>query len=132
MDFQTTLREHHMKVTPQRLDILHSLYERGHANIDEIHEDLKTDNPSMSLTTIYRNLNEMMKNALVSEIKLPKEKQRYEITKTPHIHLLCTKCKKLIDGSVDLERLIHSVEIKYGCDVLDNDIVLNIVCNDCK
>lgn len=131
MNFYTTLREHNMKATPQRVDILSSLYSRGHANIDEIHQDLKVDNPEISLTTIYRNINEMVKNSLVSEVKLPKQKQKYEIIKESHTHLACISCGSVIDAFLNIENLIQNVESNYSCRVIDEAIVLNTVCKSC-
>lgn len=131
-DIQDMLKEHGMKTTSQRLFVLKSLQERGHATIDEIHEDLKVTNPAMSLTTIYRNINEMMKSALVSEVKLPKQKQRYEIVKEPHLHLACEKCGMVQDAMIETGNLIKNVEDKYACDVIDDAIVLNVVCKKCR
>jgi len=132
MDFPTMLRDHNMKVTPQRLEILISLEYRGHANVEQIHSDLQKSNPAMSLTTIYRNINEMMKNALVLEVKLPNQKQKYEIIKKPHIHLSCDHCGSVMDAFIDTKAIFSSVEANFDCNIIDDAIVLNVLCKDCK
>lgn len=131
MDYQNMLNQRHMKATTPRIFILKSLEERGHATMEEIHSDLKKTNPAMSLTTIYRNINEMMEKSLVSEIKLPKQKQRYEILKEPHLHLLCDTCGKVEDATIDTQEIIKAVEEKYACKVIDDAILLHVRCKEC-
>ncbi len=130
-DYQNMLKEHDMKATSQRIFILKSLDERGHASMDDIYEDLKETNPAMSLTTIYRNINEMMEKSLVSEIKLPRQKQRYEIVKEPHVHLVCESCGKVEDAMVDTRSMIDEAQEKYNCEVLSDAIFLTIKCSEC-
>jgi len=132
INYQEMLKEHDMKATSQRIFILKSLDERGHATMDDIYSDLRERNPAMSLTTIYRNINEMMQKSLVSEVKIPKQKQRYEIVKESHLHLVCESCGKVEDAMVDTAYLISKAESEYGCKVLDDAIVLNVVCKECK
>ncbi len=54
--FEKILKENHLKITPQRLAILKEIQKFGHISIDEIYENVKESNPSMSLATIYKNL----------------------------------------------------------------------------
>ncbi len=126
------LKDYDMKTTTQRLSILKSLDDRKHATIEEIHSDLVEHNPTMSLTTIYRNIGEMMKNLLVSEVKLPKRKNIYEVSKDSHIHLLCETCGKIEDAYIDMTDTLQKIKNRYFCDILDNDVTLSITCKECK
>lgn len=131
-DYATLLKTHGMKSSLQRLFILKSLDERGHATIDEVFEDLKKTNPSISLSAVYRNINEMAKSNMVSEIAIPKQKNRYEITKGLHSHLLCRECGKIIDVDVDMYETIKKIENRYDCHINDQDIIFDILCAECK
>ena len=95
------LKDNHLKITPQRLAILKEIQKFGHISIDEIYENIKESNPSMSLATVYKNLTFMQEAKIVDEVKLPNQKQRYELTKSPHIHLVCEKCGSIIDMEID-------------------------------
>jgi Fur family peroxide stress response transcriptional regulator len=131
-DYANLLKTHGMKSSLQRLFILKSLDERGHATIDEVFEDLKKTNPSISLSAVYRNINEMEKSNMVSEIAIPKQKNRYEITKGLHSHLLCRECGKIIDVDVDMCETIKKIENRYDCHINDQDIIFDILCAECK
>ncbi|MEJ2489270.1 MAG: Fur family transcriptional regulator [Sulfurovaceae bacterium] len=131
-DYANLLKTHGMKSSLQRLFILKSLDERGHATIDEVFEDLKKTNPSISLSAVYRNINEMEKSNMVSEIAIPKQKNRYEITKGLHSHLLCRECGKIIDVDVDMYEAIKKIENRYDCHINDQDIIFDILCAECK
>ncbi len=131
-DYANLLKTHGMKSSLQRLFILKSLDERGHATIDEVFEDLKKTNPSISLSAVYRNINEMEKSNMVSEIAIPKQKNRYEITKGLHSHLLCRECGKIIDVDVDMYETIKKIENRYDCHINDQDIIFDILCAECK
>ena len=131
-DHSRLLKEHGLKSSTQRLFILKSLDERGHASIEEIYEDLKVSNPAISVSAIYRNINEMTKNNMVSEIAISKQKKRYEITKGVHSHLLCQKCGNIIDANINMQDIIKKIEGRYNCHINDQDIIFNVVCAACK
>jgi Fe2+ or Zn2+ uptake regulation protein len=130
-DYTTLLKTHGMKSSLQRFFILKSLDERGHATIDEVFDDLKKTNPAISLSAVYRNINEMEKNNMVSEIAIPKQKNRYEITKDVHSHLLCQNCGKIIDIDIDMHETIKKIEDRYGCHINNQDIIFDILCAEC-
>lgn len=131
-DYQELLKEHGMKATSQRLCILGNLEKMGHASLEEVYEATKPLYPTLSLTTIYRNLHEMMEKGLIEEVRLPKQKQRYEIAKHPHIHLVCESCGSVEDFSLNTDALVKEVEKEAGCDVTGDAITLNVICRKCK
>ena len=94
--FEKLLKDNHLKITPQRLAILKQIEKFGHIGIDEIYENIKESNPSMSLATVYKNLTFMQEAKIIDEVKLPNQKQRYELVKNPHIHLVCENVGALL------------------------------------
>ena len=54
------LKNHELKATPQRLCILDTLQECGHATLEDIQKIIRDKHPTLSLSTIYRNLNDMV------------------------------------------------------------------------
>ncbi|WP_416825661.1 Fur family transcriptional regulator [Helicobacter ganmani] len=99
--FEKILKENHLKITPQRLAILKEIQKFGHISIDEIYENVKESNPSMSLATIYKNLASMQEARIIDEVKFPNQKQRYELVKNQHMHLVCEKCGKITDMALN-------------------------------
>ena len=82
------LKDYDLKVTPQRVAIVEELYTNGHMNIDEIYKKLIQRFPSVSLATIYKNINSMVERVFLSEVKIPNEKSVYELIKTELYMLL--------------------------------------------
>jgi Fur family peroxide stress response transcriptional regulator len=131
-DFTNILREHNLKATPQRLEIINTIFIYGHINIDKLYEEVKNKFSSVSLATIYKNINAMITNSLLEEVKLPNEKSVYEIIKEKHAHLLCNKCNNIIDVDVSLDNIAKDVSTKLNFTVVQSDLVLSGICQDCK
>jgi len=132
MNYETLLREHSLKVTPQRLGILSIMHANGHINIEDLFTHIKKRFASISLATLYKNINAMLENKLISEVKIPNMKAKYEISKRPHIHMLCKSCHEFIDLELDLNDLITSASLKSQYMVEDTNIILSGLCESCK
>lgn len=131
-DFTNVLREHHLKATPQRLAILESIYLYGHINIDKLYDQVKQKFTSISLATIYKNINAMTKNMLLQEVKLPNEKSVYEMIKQNHSHFVCESCKAVIDIEVKTNNITKEVVKKYDFSVSSSDVVISGTCKNCR
>ncbi len=95
-NFKNLLEVSNLKTTPQRLAILKELDNKGHASIEEIYETIKEMFPSISLATIYKNINALKEEGIISEICLH-QKPKFEIDKSPHAHFICKKCGNVED-----------------------------------
>ena len=130
-DFTNILRTHNLKATPQRLAILEIIFSHRHINIDKLYDEVKQKFDSISLATIYKNINAMTKNMLLQEIKLPNEKNVYEMIKEEHSHLLCNKCGEVIDIQVETKDITKDIEKKYDFTISQSDVVLSGTCKNC-
>lgn len=99
MELIKLLKEHDLKATPQRLCVLKILQKHEHPNIDKLYEEVKKEYPSISLATVYKNLNTLQEQGLVVEVNIPHQKAYYDIYEEPHIHLICSKCGHIKDMS---------------------------------
>ena len=57
MQYVSLLKQSGLKVTPQRLSVLRILDRHTHPTIDELYDEILKENPSVSLATVYKNLN---------------------------------------------------------------------------
>ena len=97
-DDLTLLRQRHLKVTPQRLQILHYLHTHyTHPDADEIYTALKRTSPSLSRTTVYNALETLKKENIIHAITISAGETRYDARTDTHHHFLCTACKKISD-----------------------------------
>jgi Fe2+ or Zn2+ uptake regulation protein len=126
------LREHNLKVTPQRTAIAEALSSYGHLNIDQLYQLLKEQFASLSLATIYKNIHTMMANGFITEVKLPGVKNVYEIKKHQHAHFICSQCHSVTDVTVDFGKECiahHSID---GFTVNSVELVFNGRCQKCS
>jgi Fur family peroxide stress response transcriptional regulator len=98
MDYISLLKDKCLKATPQRLSVLKVLYRNCHPNIDELYEAIKEDFPSISLATVYKNINMLKYSGVVIEINAPSGKSRYDIYIKPHAHIVCKNCGAVEDA----------------------------------
>jgi len=131
-DFTNTLREHNLKATPQRLEIINTIFLYGHINIDSLYEEVKKKYNAISLATIYKNINAMMSNSLLEEVKLPNEKSVYEIIKEKHSHVLCKKCNNVIDIDIELNTITNNISKELDFKVENSDLVISGICKNCQ
>ena len=115
------LKEKDLKVTPQRLIVLKYLGEHcTHPTTDEIYTNLKSNNPSLSKTTVYNSLQVLEKYGIVQSITISGSELRYDFKERMHHHFLCKKCGRIIDIEVECPNLGkmlecgHKVEEVHG------------------
>jgi len=131
MTHMSILKNYNLKATPQRLCILEVLKEYGHATLEDIEKYTKEKFPTLSLSTIYRNLKEMLKKGLISEVKLTNKKDYYEIEKDSHAHLLCTNCGKIEDFKIDTNELISKIQPLTNNKLCNVTLSFDTICKEC-
>jgi Fur family peroxide stress response transcriptional regulator len=133
LEVEQMLRQRNIKVTPQRLALVTELRDKGHLNIEELYNSLKRKFPSISLATIYKNLNAMIENCFVEEVKIPYAKSKYEIAKDLHSHVVCEECGKVCDIDIDLSSVLKCDTIsKSGFEVQKSALIVSGTCCDCQ
>lgn len=134
MDFLPILKENRLKATPQRLAVLKVLDCHGHPTMDELYATIKTEHPSISLATVYKNVNALKEAGVVVEVNMPNGKSRYDIYMHPHIHVVCKKCGAIKDMEFpkELDEYQKTLEKNIGNLVSSLDIVANVQeCEEC-
>lgn len=130
-NYTTLLKQYDLKVTPQRIAIVEELYKNGHMNIDELYRNLLSKFPSISLATIYKNINSMVEKLFLSEVKIPESKSVYELTKTEHAHMVCSSCGSICDIMLDVSSIVHEASTLTDFKIDSTNIVLNGTCGKC-
>lgn len=99
---------------------------RTHPTAEELYLELKKDHPKLGIATVYRNLNQLLKDERIIRIQKPYEKDSFDATIKEHYHVQCLTCGKVED-----------VEVKVDLKVLDDkkiesfDLKLNHYCKQC-
>jgi Fur family peroxide stress response transcriptional regulator len=91
-------REAGMNVTPQRIAIYEALVRReDHPTPEMLFKIVKRSLPSLSLATIYKSLDALENLGLVQALEIDSDSRRYDANMGRHHHLVCTKCRKVVD-----------------------------------
>ncbi len=130
--YEQLLREHKIKVTPQRLSIVEELYGRVHLGIDELYEAIKKKFPSVSLATVYKNINTMLDSHFIQEVKIPNEKSKYELSKEVHSHVVCKECGKVEDLVLDLQSISKRAKELSNYEIKEESLIFSGVCPECN
>jgi Fur family peroxide stress response transcriptional regulator len=128
------LREKGHKITPQRMAIVKILAESlGHPSVEEIHDQIRQDFPTMSLATVYRNIVLIKSLGEVLELGFPDGSNRYDGNKPfPHPHVICIKCNKIVDPDLDsLDSMKNEVAAETEFKILNHRLDFFGICSNC-
>jgi Fur family ferric uptake transcriptional regulator len=102
----------------------------------EIEDGLRRGEGRAARASVYRVLDLLQRNGLVSRLELGDGTPRYELIDPGgehHHHLLCDSCGRVVpfdDG--DLERSIDRVSRRLGFRTQDHEVVLHGDCANCQ
>ena len=125
-------RESGLKLTPQRLAILEYLDgNTDHPSADSIFQEVKKKYPMMSFATVYNTIEALKKKGDLLELTIDPERRRYDPETSPHHHLICVECKKIVDVYRKFSISVPD-EIGDGFDLTGNHVEFYGVCPECK
>jgi Fur family peroxide stress response transcriptional regulator len=120
------------KRTPQRLAILKYLEgNTEHPSAEDVYKAVSTNFPSMSLATVYKTLDTLAGKGRVLELKIDPDKKRFDPNATPHHHLICICCKKIVDIQEEF-KLELTEEVTEKFEVMGNHIEFYGICPGCR
>jgi Fur family peroxide stress response transcriptional regulator len=129
------LKQHDFRLTPQRLAVLKVLaVSDGHPSVERIYEIVRAEFPTTSIATIYKTVSLLKQLNEVLELGFPDGSNRYDGNKPyPHPHVICTKCKKIIDPNLgSLKDLTKEVIQETGFQILNHRVDFFGTCRDCQ
>ena len=90
--------------------------------------------PSMALTTVYRNLEQLTDQQVISRLIYPDGITRYRLAGEVHHHeLVCVRCNHHVDISqCPLDCLAKQIEDDTGYQITSHALTLYGLCPDCR
>lgn len=121
-----------LKLTPQRLAILNYLDgNKDHPSAEDIYKAVSKRFPTMSFATVYNTLETLRQRGGLLELTIDPDKKRFDPNTEPHHHLICVKCKKIVDIHGDYKLSIPNSE-KTDFEIIGNHIEFYGLCPTCK
>jgi len=124
------------------LDILRKTEE--HLSAEDVYIQALNITPSIGLTTVYRALDLFVQIGMVQKYDFGEGKARYELTSNPlkrehHHHLVCIKCKTVIDYTNFMNEEIElmkktekALSKKHRFQIMHHNIHFYGLCNHCR
>lgn len=103
--------------------------ENGHMSADRIFEKLKEKYPSVSLATVYNNVNKLWNAGLIRKLSVEGLPDKYDSIK-PHDHLVCKKCGRISD--IRFDDMTDQIRQKTGEEFLFYDLKVFYICPECR
>ena len=104
-----------------------------HPLMDEIFDEIHVDHPSISKSTVYRNLRQLSEDRIIRQLFMSDGLKRYDGRIDPHYHFQCNNCGRVFDVEMEYAADIdRSVRDSYAFDVEGHDIILWGVCLGCR
>jgi Fur family peroxide stress response transcriptional regulator len=97
-EFQELCRQSKLAATHQRYLIFQAVVLLGdNPTPEEVFEYVRRSIPSISLATVYKNIDTFVNHQMLRDISPNYGSRRIESTSTPHDHFVCRVCRRVFD-----------------------------------
>lgn len=104
-----------------------------HPTADTLYASIRAQSPSVSLATVYRNLNQLVEAGQIARVSVPGAADRFDPVTDGHSHLLCNACGAIVDVPCSaLPDLRAPVQAATGCKVEEYGVVFYGLCPRCR
>ena len=125
------------RMTRQRQVVLEAVrMNPSHPAVDQLYSEVRKVLPRISLATVYRNLEELVKEGLIRRLEPEQNPMRFDGDVSEHYHVTCTRCGRIEDAAFAAEdRNLDTLEAalgrltKYG--IFGHRLEFIGLCTDC-
>ncbi len=102
-----------------------------HPTAEMVYHWLKPENPTLSLGTVYRNLNLLAEEGSITRMDFPVE--RYDANTRPHPHFCCRVCGRVYDLDLPYDASLDQAALEAsGHDIERHEQIFYGSCVNCK
>ena len=133
LQFRELCQQHNLVATHQRQIIYETVMSLpGHPSPEAIYDQVKTQIPSISLATVYKNIQTFLDSGMLREVSLHHGSMRVEPHHEPHHHLVCVRCKSIMDVDADkIEPIRLRQRLPKGFQITRIAVDILGVCESC-
>ena len=103
-----------------------------HPTAEEVYQLVQQEHPSISLGTVYRNLNVLVEQGELIRINVPGS-DRFDGRTDPHYHMVCRCCGRVFDVEERYMSRIHEEAGRHSVHQIEGHTILfQGVCADCQ
>ncbi|MDR3162831.1 MAG: transcriptional repressor [Helicobacteraceae bacterium] len=131
--FKEILKSNSLKFTTQREAILRFCYNsKGHFTPEDLRNKIKE--PKIGIATIYRTLALLEIEKIITSISFGVDGKKYEFgIKEHHDHMICDKCRKMIEFTDDkIEERQSVIANNHNFIIKWHILQIHGVCEECN
>jgi Fur family ferric uptake transcriptional regulator len=134
--FHDHIKKSGLKRTAQR-DLILDVFLRteGHVSSEDLYELVKTEDPSIGFTTVYRTLKLLQECGLARDVQYYDGRMLYEhdFKHAHHDHLICTSCGTLIEFySEVIENMQDEIAARHQFRPESHSLRIFGTCKECR
>jgi Fur family ferric uptake transcriptional regulator len=131
--WQTRLREHGYRLTPQRELVLRAVDRLGHATPDQVLTAVREESQAVNVSTVYRTLELLEELGLVRHAHITDRAPTYHSAAGPeHVHLVCRSCQAIIEVAPEVvEGFTAALVSDHGFTTDVGHLTIFGTCRDC-
>ena len=105
---------------------------KSHPTAETVYQELKKEDPRLSLGTVYRNLNLLYIQGDILKLNCGDGCDRFDATTDEHYHVLCKSCGNVYDISIDTMNHINTLaNASFDGDITGHYIYFTGKCKKC-
>lgn len=104
--------------------------ETSHPTADQIYEKVRKDLPNISLGTVYRNLQKLVRLGKLQVLSVARS-QHFDPLVQHHQHFICEQCNHVYDVFADTPRIVPPELHREGFRVTSQQLAFYGTCTDC-
>jgi Fur family transcriptional regulator, ferric uptake regulator len=128
------MREAGGRATPARRLLLRVLFAEGtHRSAEELAAAVQAQAPDVNISTIYRNLDELVRLGVVDRTYLGGGPAAYHLASATHGHIVCEHCGAMTEVPDELfDDLAQVVAARYGFAIAPHRFAVTGLCANCQ
>ena len=105
--------------------------DKSHPTADQIYDRVRKKMPSISLGTVYRNLQKLVSDEKL-QVLMRGRSQHFDPLVERHQHFICERCDRVYDVLIDHQREIKPVKLPLeGFKVTSHQLAFYGTCKHC-
>jgi Fur family peroxide stress response transcriptional regulator len=118
-----------LRMTPQRIAVFNYLEgNKMHPSAEDIYKAISKKFPTMSFATVYNTLSALKNHGSLLELTIDPDKKRFDPNTSPHHHLMCINCRRILDVQINY----HLTSPDSEFEIIGNHIEFYGICPKCK
>ena len=106
---------------------------KDHPTADVVYRNVRMQNPSISLGTVYRNLTLLADAGEINRLNVGDGVDHFDADTSPHYHFVCRECGRVIDLEMDsIEEITAAAAARFEGHIAGHMTYFYGTCGQCK